>query len=212
MKTNVLSAHPRGWEGPAALVGGLLWLVSYGADLAFGLQTGHEPTDASASGLAALSATTFSLGLACLGFTMVRLGARLRAHSPWAGTAGLLLGAVVLASGIISAIALSGLLGSLRNLKVAVVPGVLSYFGGTTLLGATGLRAPAASHRTAACLLAAGFLTPVLVAATTLPLPPGLPSYVVANLPFALAGATWLAIGTSLRRDPAGLLSLPSPG
>jgi multisubunit Na+/H+ antiporter MnhB subunit len=188
------------WEGVAAILGGVLWLVAYALSVPLGRENGPARADASASWLgwsyfAAFSGATLALGAGLAGLHVRRWRRRL------ASLPGLLLAVLAFASASANTLLLTGLLGPPRFDHARGGQGVMTICVSAALLGIATRREPLLPRGVSTALLATGVGTVVLIVASTLPLGP-VPAYLVDDLPFALAGAAWIALGMAMRAKP----------
>ncbi|QRN95010.1 hypothetical protein JRI60_38870 [Archangium violaceum] len=195
--------RPPRWDGATAMLGGLLWLVAYGVNVVFGLENGHAPLAPSDSRLAWLGAASFSGAQFLFGITLVGVWLRLRGRARWTGLVGLLLAAVPLCSAATNAVLLTGLFGPVRVIGALGALGVLGTCLGALFLGIASLRARTLPRWNALLLLALGPATVVLLVLSTLSFGPGVPAYVVDDMPFAIAGSAWFSLGLALRQRPS---------
>ncbi|WP_257454345.1 hypothetical protein [Archangium lipolyticum] len=203
------SSPPR-WDGPATLVGGLLWLLSYGVDLAVGMRTGKLPSDPSASPLDWLGATSFVGATLALGVGLVGLRVRLQGRARKTGLAGLVFASLTLGAALVNLVLLSGLLGGVRLIPPLGAVGVLSSCIGVTLLGIATVRARSLPRPGCLVLPWVGLLHVALLFASNIPIE-GVPRYVMENTPFALIGAVWSVLGLERMRTRAPSATLSSP-
>lgn len=195
--SETLPSPPIRWEGMAAILGGALWLVAYTLSVPLGRENGPARADASASWLAwsyfaAFTGATLALGAGLAGLHS-RLWRRRMASLP-----GLLLAALSLASASANTVLLTGLLGPPRFDHARGGQGVMTTCISAALLGLATRREHLLPRGGSTALLATGVLTVVLIVASTLPVGP-VPAYLVDDLPFALAGAAWIALGVAMR-------------
>lgn len=185
------------WQGWAAMLGGLSWLVAYGLSVPLGRESGAARVEAGASGLGWAYFAAFTGALLCLGVSLAGLHVRLWRRRK-ASLVGLLLATLTVALASTNALLLTGLLGPPRFEHALGGQGVMATCVSAVLLGLASWREPLLPRGASAAVLATGVLTVVLIFASTLPFGP-VPAYVVDDLPFALAGAAWMALGTAIR-------------
>jgi hypothetical protein len=179
------------------MLGGLLWLVAYGLSVPLGRENGAARAEASASGLSHAYFAAFTGALLCLGVSLAGLHVRLWRRRK-TSLVGLLLAALTIALASTNAVLLTGLLGPPRFDHAFGGQGVMATCASAVLLGLASWREPLLPRRVSAAVLATGLLTVVLIFASTLPFGP-VPAYLVDDLPFALAGAAWMALGAAMR-------------
>lgn len=188
--------RPLLWEGLAAMVGGLLWLVAYAASVPLGRENGSARADASASWLAwsyfaAFAGATLSLGAGLAGLQVRRWRRK-------TSLVGLLLAVIAFGSSLANTVLLTGLLGRPRFDPLHGGNGAMATCVSAVLLGVATWRERTIPRGASIALLATGSLTVVLIFASTLSFGP-VPAYFVDDLPFALAGAAWIALGAMMR-------------
>jgi hypothetical protein len=210
MSTQDASASPPRWDGPATLLGGLLWLVSYSMDVVVGMRTGQAPTDPAASPLAWLGATSFVGATLGIGVGLVGLRSRLQGRAPRMGLAGLVFASLTIAAATVNLVLLTGLFGCVRIIPPFGAIGVLGSCIGVTLLGIATLRARSLPRPGSLLLPWLGLLHIALLFASTVSIG-DVPRYVLDNLPFALMGALWCALGIDRMRTRAPSEALSSP-
>lgn len=181
--------------GPAMMLGGLLWVLMYGAEILLGVWTGEPYGDPSASALAWLGSALSSGAIFFLGIGFVGLYARLRGRSRTTGIAGMLLESVALLAAAVNLWLLTGISGEVREIELLGLLGVIGTFvGGCLLLGVAALRAEALPRWAGVLLPTVGILFWPLIFAT-IPLESVLPAYVIMDLPFPVAGAALFFVG-----------------
>lgn len=208
--TDATSSAPPRWDGPATLLGGLLWLVSYGVDIVVGMRTGQAPADPTASPLHWLGATSFVSATLALGVGLVGLRTRLQGRSPKLGLVGLVFAALAIAASAVNLVLLSGILGGVRIIPPLGAVGVLGGCVGVTLLGTATVLARTLPRPASLVLPWVGLLHIGLLFASGLSLD-GVPRYVLDNSPFAITGALWCFLGIARMRASAPGLALSSP-
>jgi hypothetical protein len=189
--------QPRG-EGPAAMLGGGLWLLFYGASVLAGRELGEGPRDVNDSGLPRLGAVMFSGALLLLGTSLMGLRARLQGRAPRLGLAGAVMAALAIAMGTVNVVMLTGLLGRPRFIGGLAALGVLCVCTGAVLLGLATRRAQVLPRWASNLLAVTGPLTVVLIATSGLRFG-SIPGYVLDDLPFAIAGLLWITAGVAMR-------------
>ena len=197
MRKVVQSSSPlTRWGGLALILGGLLWIVSYGTGLVDG-KTIDPNAAQSLSPLEWIGGIAFSGALLFLGIGLAVLGARLQTRSKR-------LAFIPITAGLINLVLLTGIFSGIRVLGLLAGIGVVSTFASATLLGIATLRTQALPRWTAIILLVTGLVTfPVIL--LTIPLSVVVPDYVIGDLPFALSAALFLVVGSQLlraRREP----------
>lgn len=191
-------SRPLHWEGLAAMMGGLLWVVAYGLSVPLGRESGGARADAGASWLGWSYFATFTAAALALGTGLVGLHVRLWRRRV-TSLVGLLLAAVTLVSAGINTVLLAGLRGPVRFDYDRGGHGVMATCVSAALLGIATRRERALPRGGSAGLLATGVLTVVLLIAAMFSSLVPLPAYVLDDLPFALAGAAWIILGAAMR-------------
>lgn len=196
------SSNMQRWGGPAAMLGGLLWVLSYGLEVLVGATTGEQLGEyANRSRLNLVHVLMVHAALVFLGLGLVGLRARLGGRSKGLSTAGLLLACLAIAMGVVNPVVRNGLLAFL---------GILGVVGGSLLLGLATRRAGTLPRRARALPLLVGILFfPLIV--LTIPLEAILPPDVAANFPFAIAGALWVATGYAMLAGGPAETGQPAP-
>ncbi|HEX5751034.1 MAG TPA: hypothetical protein VFZ09_32710 [Archangium sp.] len=189
--------QPRG-EGLAAMLGGSLWLLFYGASALAGRELGEGPRDVNDSGLLRLGAAAFSGALLALGIGLMGLKARLQGRAPRLGLASTVMAALAIALGTVNVLMLTGLLGPPRFIGGLAALGVLGVCTGAVLLGLATRREQVLPRWGSTLLAVTGPLTVVLIATSGLRFG-SIPGYVLDDLPFAIAGLLWITAGVAMR-------------
>lgn len=187
------------WEGLAAMGGGALWVVTYVGSVLLGRQGERPDTDVSAAWLPFFAA--FCGASLLLGTSLLGLHARPRSHARWTAQAGLLLATLAVATAGANLVLLTGAVGPARFSPDLGGTGVMAVCASTVLLGLAARKGQAPLPWAGHALIALGVSTVVLIAASTLSFG-SVPAYVVDDLPFALAGAVWFALGLAMRARP----------
>ncbi len=177
------------WAGPAAMLGGLLWILAYGLEVLAGATTGEQIGEYSnQSGLNLIYLLMVHAALVLLGIGLVGLRARLGGRSKKLGIAGLSLACIAIAMGAVNPVVRIGLLAFF---------GILGVVGGSLVLGIAALRTGALPRWARPLPLLVGIMFFPLIF-LTFPLESILPSYATSNFPFPITGAVWVAIGYAM--------------
>ena len=185
------------WGGPAMMLGGLLWILTYVVEIAIGVTLGAETysqADPSASLLEWLWPTFFMGAIFFLGIGLLGVRARLEGRSKKLGIAGALLAAVAVVAASINLVLLAGVFGEAMALDGLGFLGVIGVIFGSILLGIATLRAKVLPRwaRVVLTLTPFAFIPAIIV---TIPLESVLPEYVIADLPFPVVGAVLVTVG-----------------
>ncbi|CAN5869663.1 hypothetical protein BH23ACT11_BH23ACT11_13380 [soil metagenome] len=200
------------WGGPAMMLGGLLWILTYLTEIAVGLTLGLETylqADPSAALLVWLWPVFFMGGIFCLGVGLLGVRARLEGRSKKLGIAGTILASVAIAAASVNLVLLSGVFGEPTARDEIGFLGVIGIMLGSVLMGVAAVRAKVFQRwaRVALALTPLAFV-PAIIA--TIPLESIVPEYVIADLPFPVVGAVLATVGYAMivdkpaeARDPA---------
>lgn len=191
------------WGGPALMLGGMLWVLTYVVEILIGVTLGeavYNRADPSASVLVWLWPVFFmgAIFFLCVGLLGVR--ARLQGRAKVLGILGALLACVAIVAVSINLVLLTGVSGEPTALDGLGFLGVIGTLGGSVLLGAATLRAkvlPRPARFTLAFLPLA--FIPAIIA--TIPLESVVPEYVIADLPFPVVGLVLATVGYAMRAD-----------
>ncbi|WPB74610.1 hypothetical protein KYC5002_37075 [Archangium violaceum] len=186
------------WEGPAAMLGGSLWLLFYGASALAGRELGEGPRDVNDSDLLLLGAAAFCGAVLSLGTSLTGLRARLQGRARRLGLAGGVMAALALATAALNALLLTGLVGRARFVGGLAALGVLGVCTGAVLLGLATRREQVLPRWGGTLLIVTGPLTVLLIATSGLRFG-SIPGYVLDDLPFAIAGLSWITAGAAMR-------------
>lgn len=196
------------WGGPALVLGGLLWVLTYAVEIVIGVTLGAETyarPDASASLLEWLWPVTFAGAILALGVGLLGVAARVGARARVAGYVGAVLPCVAIGAATVTLVTLSGALGAPSASDDVGFLGVIGVVAGAIVVGIGTLRAAVLPRwsRWVLALLPL-FFVPAIIA--TIPLESVAPDYVVADLPFPVVGLALAAVGRAMLRDraPAG--------
>jgi hypothetical protein len=185
------------WGGLALIVGGLLWIASYGTGLVNGRTI--DPHIQNLSPLEWISGITFSGAFLFLGIGLAALGARLQQRSKPLALVGTLLAFLPITAGLVNLVLLTGLFRGIRVIGLLAGIGVVCTFASATLLGIATLHTRSLPRWTALILLVTGLVTfPVIL--LTIPLSAFVPDYITGDLPFALSAALFLVVGSQMLR------------
>lgn len=192
-----MSSNLTRWSGPAMMLGGLLWVLTYVVEIAIGVTLGEEVynrADASASLLEWLWPAFFMAAIFFLGVGLLGIHARLQGRAKIPGLLGALLASVAIIAASINLVTLTGVTGEPTASDGLGFLGVVGTLGGSVLLGVATLRARVLPRRARLTLtfLPLAFI-PAIIA--TIPLESVAPEYVIADLPFPVIGLVLAAVG-----------------
>lgn len=195
----VLTHH----AGGALLVGGLLWVVTYGVEIMVGVLLGeatYAAPETSASWLVWLWPATFMGAILCLATGLLGVASRVGRRGRALAMVGGLLALVALVASLVNLVRLTGVAGAPTALDQLGFLGVIGVLGGSVLLGAATVRGRVLPRRVrwTLTLLPLAFV-PAIIA--TIPLESIAPDYVVADLPFPVVGLVLAWVGATLHRD-----------
>lgn len=188
------------WGGPAMMLGGLLWILTYAVEIVIGVTLGGEAyrqADASASLLVWLWPALFMGAIFFLGVGLLGVWGRLEGRSRWLGVPGGLLASVAIFAASFNLALLTGIFGRATALDGLGFLGVVGVMLGSVFLGVAALRA-GVLPRWARVMLT---LTPLAFAPAiiiTIPLESIAPEYVISDLPFPFVGAVLAAVGYAM--------------
>lgn len=185
------------WGGPAMMLGGLMWVLTYGVEILIGVTLGeavYRRADAAASLLEWLWPAFFMGAIFFLGVGLLGVWARLQGHAKIVGLLGALLASVAIVAATINLATLTGVAGEPTASDGLGFLGVIGTLGGSILLGIAALRAKVLPRlaRFTLTLLPLAFI-PAIIA--TIPLEAVAPEYVIADLPFPVVGAVLATVG-----------------
>ena len=204
-----MNSTPIRWGGPALMLGGMLWVLTYLTEIILGVTAGevaYNRADPSASLLEWLWPVFFMGALFFLGVGLLGVWARLKGRSKVLGILGALLACVAIIAASINLVALAGVSGEPTASDGLCFLGVIGTLGGSILLGVATLRAKVLPRwaRFTLSLLPLAFI-PAIIA--TIPLESVAPEYVIADLPFPVVGAVLATVGYAMlaeRTNEAG--------
>jgi hypothetical protein len=191
------------WGGPALILGGLLWVVTYAVEIAIGVTLGeaaYAQSDPSTSALAWMWPACFMGAVLFLGVGLFGVAAHLRGRAKVWGLVGTFLACLAVGAASVNLVTLSGVLGEPTASDDFGFLGVIGVLGGAIVLGIATLRArvlPRWAGLTLA-LLPLAFVPAILA---TIPLESIVPDYVVADLPFPVVGLVLATVGYGIRKD-----------
>jgi uncharacterized membrane protein len=205
VSTRVESSFIR-WCGPAMILGGVSWVLSYLTEVTVGVAAGEEAYtqwDPSASLLEWLGPVFFMAGIFFLGIGLLGVRARLEGRAKWLGMAGFLLAFIAVVAASINLVLLSAVTGKATASDGLGFAGVIGVVIGSGVMGMAALRAQALprSSRLLLALLPLVFI-PTIIA--TIPLESILPQYAIANLPFPVVGLLLAKVGFPVLSDSQG--------
>lgn len=197
------------WGGPAMMLGGMLWILTYVVEIIIGVTLGeavYRRADASASLLKWLWPACFMAAIFFLATGLLGVRARLEGRARITGLLGALLASVAIVAATINLVTLTGVTGEPTASDGLGFLGVVGTLGGSVLLGIATLRAKVLPRwaRFTLALLPLAFV-PAIIA--TITLESGAPEYVIADLPFPVVGAVLATVGYAMlaeRTNEAG--------
>ncbi len=200
------------WGGPALILGGLLWGLTYLTELVIGVTAGeaaYNRADPSASALEWFWPAFFMGAIFFLGVGLLGVRARLEGRSRLLGIVGALLACVAIVAASINLVLLTGVTGKPTASDGLGFAGVLGVLIGATLLGIATLRARVLPRwaRIALTFVAFAFFPAILV---TIPLEGVAPDYVIADLPFPVVGAVLASVGYAMLEGRTGETHRPA--
>ncbi len=208
-----MSSNLRRWGGPALILGGLLWGLTYLTELIIGMTAGeaaYNRADPSASVLEWFWPAFFMGALFFLGVGLLGVWTRLEGRSRILGSIGALLACVAVIAATINLVLLTGVTGKPTALDGLGFAGVVGVVFGSTFLGFATLRARVLPRWTRFVLAFIVFaFVPAIIA--TIPLAEVLPDYVIADLPFPVVGAVLAAVGYAMLPARTSAVGRPAP-
>ena len=201
------------WSGPALMLGGLLWGLTYLTELVIGVTAGeatYNRAEPSASVLEWFWPALFMGAVFFLGVGLLGVWARLEGRSPILGILGALVACVAIVAASINLVLLTGVTGEPTASDGLGFAGVLGVLIGSTLLGTASLRAKVLPCWTRFVLtfLILAFIPAIIV---TIPLEGVVPDYVIADLPFLVVGAVLATVGYAMLEARTSAASRPAP-
>ena len=191
------------WGGPAMMLGGLLWIVTYATEILIGVTLGeavYKSADPSRSALEWLWPAFFMGAIFFLGIGLLSVRARLEGRSRKLGIVGALLAFIAIVAASINLVLLTGLFDKPTALDGLGFAGVLGILGGAILLGIATLRAKVLPRWARFVLALTPFaFIPAIIA--TIPLESVAPDYVIADLPFPVVGTVLATVGYAMLMD-----------
>ncbi len=208
-----MSSNFKRWGGPALILGGLLWILSYLTEIAIGVTAGeaeYARADPSTSVLVWFWPALFMGAIFFLGVGLLGVRARLDGRSRVLSTIGALLAGVAIIAASVNLVLLTGVTGQPTAEDGLGFAGVLGIVFGSTILGIAAVRAKVFPRwvRFALAFIVFAFI-PAIIA--TIPLEGVLPDYVIANLPFVFVGAVLAAVGSTMRSGSESAAGHPAP-
>jgi hypothetical protein len=187
----------------ALLVGGLLWVVTYGVEILIGVLLGeatYASPEPSSSWLVWLWPATFMGAIFCLSTGLLGIAAQVGRRHRVLTVLGGLMALVALVVSSINLVRLTGVIGQPTASDGLGFMGVVGVLSGSVLLGVASTRGQVLPRpaRWTLTLLPLAFV-PAIIA--TIPLEGIAPDYVVADLPFPVVGLVLAWVGITLRRD-----------
>ncbi len=201
------------WSGPALILGGLLWGLSYLTEIAIGMTAGeaaYNRADPGASILEWFWPAFFMGAIFFLGVGLLGVWARLEGRSRILGAIGALLACVAVVAASINLVLLTGVTGKPTVFDGLGFAGVIGVVFGSTVLGIATIRARVLP-RWARFVLAFIFFAFVPAIIATIPLEGVLPDYAIANLPFVFVGAVLVLVGYAMLPGRTSAVGRPAP-
>lgn len=195
-----MSSNLMRWGGPALILGGLLWGLTYLTELVIGVTAGeavYNRADPSASVLEWFWPAFFMGAIFFFGVGLLGVWIRLEGRSRILGTLGALLACVAIVAALINLVLLTGVTGEPTASDGLGFAGVLGVLIGATLMGIATIRAKVLPRwaRFVLTFLIFAFVPAILV---TIPLEHVVPDYVIADLPFPIVGAVLATVGYAM--------------
>jgi peptidoglycan/LPS O-acetylase OafA/YrhL len=191
--------------GLALIIGGLLWVATYLAQILIGLRLGAEvyadpDPDFSASWLILLWPVTFFGATLFLSVGVLGVAARIGKRGRTLAVLGAVVATAGVAASLVNLVLLTGITGEPTASDDLGFLGVVGVLGGSVLVGSAPLRGRVLRRpvRLTLALLPFAFI-PAIIA--TIPLETVAPDYAVADLPFPVVGLVLAAVGLALRSD-----------
>lgn len=200
------------WGGPAMMLGGLLWILTYVVEIVIGVTLGAETysqADPSASLLEWLWPVFFMGAIFFLGVGLLGVRAQLEGRSKKLGITGALLAVVAIVAASINLVLLAGVFGEAKALDGLGFLGVIGVIFGAILLGIAALRARVLQRwaRLVLTMTPLAFIPAIIV---TIPLESVLPEYAIADLPFLVVGAVLATVGYAILKNRINEASRPA--
>lgn len=200
------------WGGPAMMLGGLLWILTYLTEIAVGVTLGLEAylkPDPSASLLVWLWPVFFMGAILFLGVGLLGVRARLEGRSKKLGVAGAVLAYIAVAAASVNLVLLSGVTGEATAYDGIGFLGVIGVMLGSVLMGVAALRAKVLPRwaRVVLTLTPLAFIPAIII---TIPLESVVPEYVIADLPFPFVGLVLAAVGYAMFAERTGEVGHPA--
>lgn len=188
------------WGGPAMMLGGILWILTYATEIAIGLTFGEErylETDASASLLEWLWPAFFMGAIFFLGIGLLGVRERLEGRSRKLGIVGAVPASIAVVAASINLVLLAGVSGEPEALDGLGFLGVIGILLGSFLIGIAALRAKVLPRWVPILLTSVPLLfIPAII--ISIPLGSVAPEYVVADFPFPVVGGAMALVGYAM--------------
>lgn len=198
-----MSSNLMRWGGPAMMLGGFLWVLTYATEIAIGLTFGEErylETDASASLLEWLWPAFFMGAIFFLGIGLLGARERLEGRSRKLGIAGSVPASIAIGASSINLVLLAGVSGEPEALDGLGFLGVIGILLGSVLIGIAALRAKVLPRWARILLMSVPLLfIPAII--ITIPLASVAPEYVIADFPFPVVGVAMALAGYAVLAD-----------
>ena len=200
------------WGGPALILGGMLWVLTYVVEIILGVTAGeaaYNRADPGASPLVWLWGASFMGAILLLGIGLLGVWARLQSRAKILGLPGALLACVAIVAASINLVLLAGTSGEPTASDDLGFLGVVGTLGGSILLGIATLRAKVLPRWARFVLTLTPFaFVPAIIA--TIPLASVAPDYVIADLPFPVVGLVLATVGYAMLADRASRAGRPA--
>ena len=208
-----MKAAPSRWAGPALVVGGLSWVVTYLSEIGIGLTAGEQAyldPDPPMTGLFWIWPFTFFTATLLLCTGMLGTAATLWRRAPVLASLALVPASVGAVASLVNVAMLFGITGEVTASDDLGFLGVVGTLASAILNGVAALRARAFARwaRLTLALLPLVFVPAILA---TFPLAQIAPDYVVNDLPFPVVGLVLAAVGLRGLRDRDQQVAAPLP-
>lgn len=199
-------------SGPILTLGGMLWIVHYCLQIVSGMTLGRVPDveDLGHSMFASFDATAFLVAIVLLGLGLLGVRGRLRGRSRKLGIAASVFAGLAILGPSVNLVLISGVFGELTVVGILAALGVVSSLIGATLLAIAALKTKGLPKGVGTALLINGLLTfPFIVGITSIF--PSAPAWAIDELPFAVSGVAWMAVGYALHFRGKEVVADPEP-
>lgn len=191
------------WCGKTAIAGGILWILYYVFDIAYGILEDYAHYQVENSPALRITGPAYFGGVVLVGLSLCGVFMRLKSQYKYLSYPAIFIG------GLATAAATLGFLGACLSLLSfnfpseilnVVGPSVLAVFISSILLGIASLKAQSMPFSIAALMLVFGLTTLPLGLSLWGAFPELVPGYFLDELHFAIAGAYWVIIGQALHK------------